>query len=116
MDQLSNLMSIIFKQKAYLPSKKIDQLSNLNPDFNSVIFSFDWYLSQLIGLLKLYFNKTFLSIITKVACLFHWESIQFTDQVRIKIISLLIKGSARVLQNVLKYFNGIAISVFIVLH
>ena len=39
----------------------------------------------------------------------------FTDQVRIKLVSQLIKGSSRVLQKLLKYFNGTAIFVFIIL-
>ena len=39
---------------------------------------------------------------------------QFSDQVRIKLISQLIKGIPRVLQKLLKYFNGTAISAFII--
>ena len=35
---------------------------------------------------------------------------QFPDQVKIRLISLLIKGILRILQNLLKYFNGTAVS------
>ena len=40
---------------------------------------------------------------------------QFADQVRIKLISHLIKGISRVLQKLLKYLNGTAISTSSVL-
>ena len=40
---------------------------------------------------------------------------QFSDQVRIRLILKLIKGISRVLQKLLKYFNGTGISTFIVL-
>ena len=35
---------------------------------------------------------------------------KFSEQVRIRSISQLIKGISRVLQNLMKYFNGSAIS------
>ena len=35
---------------------------------------------------------------------------QFVDQVRIKLISQLINGISRVLQKLLRYFNGTIIS------
>ena len=40
---------------------------------------------------------------------------QFNEQVTIKLISQLIKDISRVLQNLLKYFNGTAIFTFIIL-
>ena len=42
------------------------------------------------------------------------EITQFFDQVKIKLISQLIKVISRVLQKLLKYFNGIAIFAFII--
>ena len=44
----------------------------------------------------------------KVVCLFPSEITQFADQVLLRLISHLIKGILRVLQNLLKYFNGTA--------
>ena len=38
----------------------------------------------------------------------------FSDQVRIRLIPKLIKGIPRVLEKFLKYFNGTAISPFII--
>ena len=38
------------------------------------------------------------------------ETTQFSDQIRIRLISQLIKDNSRVLQTLLKYFNGTAIS------
>ena len=43
------------------------------------------------------------------------EGAQFSDQVRIRLISQLSKGTSRVLQKLLKYFNGTAIFAFIIL-
>ena len=40
---------------------------------------------------------------------------QFNEQVTIRLISQLIKDISRVLQILLKYFNGTAISTFIIL-
>ena len=42
------------------------------------------------------------------------EITQFFDQVKIKLISQLIKVISRVLQKLLKYFNGTAIFAFII--
>ena len=39
---------------------------------------------------------------------------QFDEQVRIRLISQLIKGISIVLKNCFKYFNGIATSAFII--
>ena len=39
---------------------------------------------------------------------------QVDDQVRIKLVSQLIKDCLRVFQNIFKYFNGAAISAFII--
>ena len=44
----------------------------------------------------------------KVVCLFPSEITQFADQVLLRLISHLIKSILRVLQNLLKYFNGTA--------
>ena len=42
------------------------------------------------------------------------EITQFFDQVKIKLISQLIKVISRVLQKLFKYFNGTAIFAFII--
>ena len=41
------------------------------------------------------------------------DNTQFSDQVKIRFISQLIKGVSGVLQKLLKYFNGTAISTFL---
>ena len=51
----------------------------------------------------------------KVGSLSPSEGAQFSDQVRIRLISQLSKGSSRVLQKLHKYFNGTAIFAFIIL-
>ena len=51
----------------------------------------------------------------KVGSLSPSEGAQFSDQVRIRLISQLSKGTSRVLQKLLKYFNGTAIFAFIIL-
>ena len=43
------------------------------------------------------------------------EIIHFLDQVKSRLISQLINGISRVLQELLKYFNGTAILTFFVL-
>ena len=106
----------MIKQKFYLLPKKLDQLSNLNVSF--VHGTFDWYLFQLIALLKPDFNccnkvttetLRFLSLIVNTDI---WSAIgasiiyQSVEQVRIRLISRLINGISRVLQKLLKYFNG----------
>ena len=106
----------MIKQKFYLLPKKLDQLSNLNVGFVHV--TFDWYLFQLIALLKPDFNccnkvttetLRFLSLIVNTDI---WSAIgasiiyQSVEQVRIRLISRLINGISRVLQKLLKYFNG----------
>ena len=40
------------------------------------------------------------------------EITQFSDQVKIRLIWQLINGISRVLQKLLKYFNGTGISIF----
>ena len=42
------------------------------------------------------------------------EMIQLADQVKMKLISKLIKSISRVLQKLLKYFNGSTISAFMI--
>ena len=50
----------------------------------------------------------------KVVTLLPSEITQFADQVRIRLISQLIKGTSRNFQKLPKYFNGGAIFVFII--
>ena len=40
---------------------------------------------------------------------------QFLDEFKIRLTSQFIRGNSRVLQNLLKYFNGIIISTFLLL-
>ena len=53
------------------------------------------------------------SIFVNVVSLSTSEITQFADQVKVRLISELIKGISRVLLKLLKYFNGTAISAFI---
>ena len=93
-------------------------------------FGFEIYLFELIVLLKPDFNCSntfalswvdkvttttwiFVSVIENVAPWFATsvETItQFADQVKIRLISQLVKGISRVLQKLPKYFNGTIIS------
>ena len=54
------------------------------------------------------------SVIAKVVTRFPLEMTKFADQVRIRLILQLIKGISRVLQKLLKYFNGTVISAFLI--
>ena len=54
-----------------------------------------------------------MSVIARVVALLPSQITQFADQVRIRLISQLIKGISRVLQKLLSYFNGTAIFAFI---
>ena len=91
----------------------------------------DWYLFQLIVCLSSNFNccsnvvlswvdklttrtKSFVSIIAKFVALLPSEFTQFSDQVRIILMSQLINCISRVLQKLQKYFNGAAIFAFII--
>ena len=93
---------------------------------------FNWYLFQLIVLLNPDFNCcsnfvlpwvdevtkaawSFVYVMAKAGSLSPSEGAQFSDQVRIRLISQLSKGTSRVLQKLLKYFNGTAIFAFIIL-
>ena len=69
------------------------------------VVAFDWYLFQLIVLLKPDF------ICCNIANAVAWPAAalditQFADQVKMRIISQLINCILRVLQKLLKYFNG----------
>ena len=55
-----------------------------------------------------------MSVIAKVVTLSPLEMTQFSRQVIIRLISLLIKDISRVLQKLPKYFNGTATSAFII--
>ena len=60
------------------------------------------------------FVRQKVSVITKVVSLSPSAMTQFDEQVRIRLISQLIKGISIVLKNCFKYFNGIATSAFII--
>ena len=53
-----------------------------------------------------------MSLIANVAALFTLQVTKFAEDVRSRLISKLIKGISTALQNLLKYFNGAAISTF----
>ena len=59
-------------------------------------------------------RQSFESVIGKNISLFTPALTQVDDQVRIKLVSQLIKDCLRVFQNIFKYFNGAAISAFII--
>lgn len=46
---------------------------------------------------------------SKFSCTFQLAIAQFVEHVRMRIISQLLSGSFRILQKLLKYFNGTAI-------
>ena len=96
------------------------------------VFIFDSYLFQLIVLLKPDFNYwsnfalscvdkvttraySFVSVILHFVCPFAEEITQVGDHVKVKLTSQLISGISRVLQKLLKYFNGTIISTSFVL-
>ena len=81
----------------------------LNPDFN---FSSSFvYLESIELLLK----HRVLCVIANVPILVKSVITQFTDQVSCRLIPQLIKGISRVLQTLLRYFNGTNISTSFVL-
>ena len=92
----------------------MDQLSNLNIGFDAVLLLLiDIYFSKLSSIVDKEASigtQSFVSVITKDLSLFTSTVMQVDDQVRKRLISQLIKVISRVLQNLLKYFNGIAIS------
>ena len=57
---------------------------------------------------------SFVSVILKVVSQFPLEITHFSDQVRIRLSSQLIKGISIVLQKLLSYFKDTAISAFII--
>ena len=108
----------------------MNQLSNLSMGLALVFVTFDWYLFQSIFLLKPGYNccnsfalswvdkvtngtQSFVSVIENVAPWFATavETItQFADQVKIIFIAQFINDISKVLQNLLRYFNGTIIS------
>ena len=83
----------------------VDISSNLKPDFN---FSSSFSLSSVdkvtIG------TKGFVSAIANVVAFALLDSTHLSDQVKIALISKLIKTISRVLRKLLQYFNGSIIS------
>ena len=92
----------------------------MNYLFCAYIFGSDWYLFQLIVLLKPGFScwsnyalswvgkvttgtKSFVSVIPATVEL---VITQFDDHVKMRLTSELFNGISRVLQKLLKYFNG----------
>ena len=93
---------------------------------------FDSYLRQLIVLLKPDFNYwsnfalscvdkvttetlSFVSVILNFVSRVAEEITQVRDHVKIRLTSQLINGTSRVLQKLLKHFNGTIISIFFAL-
>ena len=92
-----------------------------------LLFTFDWYLLRLIVLLKPDYNccnsfalswvgkittrtRSVVSVIANFSTPAESVITQVDEQVRMRLVSQLIKGISRVLQKLLKYFNGTAIS------
>ena len=90
-------------------------------------FGSDWYLFQLIVLLKADFNcwsnfalswvdkvttgtKSFVSVIANLPAPVELVITQVDDHVKMRLTSQLINGISRVLQKLLNYFNGKTIS------
>ena len=59
-------------------------------------------------------HKRFVSVIAEVVALVLSEIRQFSNQVKIRLISQSAKGISIVLQKWLRYFNGTAIFAFII--
>ena len=70
---------------------------------------------ELIKLQRKHKFSKFISVIKNVVALFSSETAQFSEQVRIGLISELIQGISRSLQKLPKYYNDTAIPTFIVL-
>ena len=58
--------------------------------------------------------QRFVSLVVKAVTLLPSQITQFGNQVRVRLISQLIKGISRFLQTLFRYFNVTAIFVFIV--
>ena len=100
--------------------------------FGTCIDTFDCHLLQLIVSLKADFNfsksfalswvdkfatgtQSFVTVIVNIVVFVSSYNAHFSDQVKIRLTSQLIKGTSRVLGKLLKYFNEIIISTFFVL-
>ena len=100
--------------------------------FFTYVFGSNWYLFQLIVLLIPDFNcwsnyalswvdnvttgtKSFVSVIANLIAPVELVITQVDDQVKMRLTSQLINGISRVLQKLLKYFNGTIISTSFVL-
>ena len=59
-------------------------------------------------------TQRFVSLVVKAVTLLPSQITQFANQVRVRLISQLIKGISRFLQTLFRYFNVTAIFVFIV--
>ena len=81
----------------------------MNPDFNC-------YRNFVLSWVDKVTTETwsFVPVIAKAVTLSPLEITQFADQVRIRLISQLIKGILRVLQKLLQYVNGTAIFAFVI--
>ena len=94
------------KTKSLFTPWKLESINPLNPDFNCCGSFVLYWVDRL-------FNGTsnFVSVITKVVFLSTSQMIEFPvpNQVRIRLISQVIKGISRVLHKLLRYFNDTAI-------
>ena len=80
----------------------------LKPDFNCYnSFALPWVDKVTAR------TKRFVSVVSNVVFV-SLENTHFSDQVKMRLISQLIKDISRVLQKLLKYFNGTTISTFFV--
>ena len=117
----------MIKQNVYLFLENSDQLSYLEISIGFLIVTFDWYLFQSIVLLKLIFKcynsfalslvdkdttetQSFVSVSVNFSSPVKFVMTQCDNQVRMRLISKLVKAISRVFQKLLKFFNDNAIS------
>ena len=90
-----------------IPKQKVELLLANNSDFDKYLFQLNVLLKQLLQI----------SVIANSAPWFSasvFKITQFSDQVKIRLTSQLIKGISKVLQKLVKYFNGtIILTLFI---
>ena len=111
---------------------KLGSIKRSKHGFGACTDTFSWYFFQLIVLLKLDFNfssnlilswvdkvttgtYSYVSVIANVVAFVSLDNTHLLDQVKMRLISQLIKDISRILQKLLKYFNGTIISTFSVL-
>ena len=104
--QLIVLLNPDFNCSKKLLSSSVDKVTTGTYNFVSVILNVAFVGAFLAGLAGLF------SYASTAACVVILVKTQFSDQVKVKDTSQLIKGMSKVLQKLLKCFNGTTISRF----